>query len=657
MKESITKFDLEAAFKALDEISVPTAEKGIKANKPALTEIFSRKSKFDALFEEYYDIGSTEELSGAKEAREAEIAKAKLARIEKIVDLEAESPDDLLTSYVGKLIMQCPQCMTLFYKDPEDIEESEDDPEIVNVNEVCQHCGNESGYTLIGKVGAAEQDTEAPVDENEIPEETTEDEEADIDAEESTEETETEADDFDLDSELAVLDLDIEEEEDTDTNEAFYNEAIGAESLTEDLTEDLPEDLTEASEVDTSAEEFEKLINTPEFKKPISDNEVRAMMQELNDKETDAAVSEDLQEGVFDKLSKAAGAILDKLKTRESKADWILKNALEDYNEAELTSNGEINTKDQNRKFKTFMIIGYANELTDGTAITEAPAYSNPKLKMGMRYPEVRDNYKEADKLAKGWSLQQNNGPAFIYLAKDKNDSDVAVLCGYYKGQLFDDKVEDYFKDLKLDIEGSKLIQKSGGLTNQSDTETTPVAKLKQGMTIKLDDGEVGEIVEVTTSRLNAKSLSVKIKLEDNSVETFSLAPEAELDVFKSSLKNESFEKDLTFMSNVEELQEASLEKLISNSLIEAYRNVKGFNLTNCAYLNETFTLDGTIYFNSGNTRKTTYKFTEAHNHKDDKVELRGLNEKLGLDKQFTLIGNIDTNTKTFVAESFYCTK
>ena len=54
MKESITKFDLESAFKALDEIEVPTADK-VRANRPALTEIFSRKSKFDALMEEYYD--------------------------------------------------------------------------------------------------------------------------------------------------------------------------------------------------------------------------------------------------------------------------------------------------------------------------------------------------------------------------------------------------------------------------------------------------------------------------------------------------------------------------------------------------------------------------------------------------------------------------
>ena len=102
MKESVTKFDFEAAFKALDEMNTPAAEKGIKANRPALTEIFYRKSKFESLFEEYYDIGNPQDMSEAKEAQEAEIAKAKLARIEKIVDLDAKSPEDLQTSYVCK---------------------------------------------------------------------------------------------------------------------------------------------------------------------------------------------------------------------------------------------------------------------------------------------------------------------------------------------------------------------------------------------------------------------------------------------------------------------------------------------------------------------------------------------------------------------------
>ena len=643
MKDSITKFDLNAAFKALDEIATPTAEKGIQANKPALTEIFSRKSKFDALFEEYYDIGDSGDLSDAKDAREAEIAKAKLARIEKIVDLDAESPDDLLTSYVGKFIIQCPQCMTLFYKNPEDIEESEEDSTTVNVNEVCQHCGNEAGYTLIGKVGEAEAEEapgDAEADNVDGEEDLTVEDESDTETEDSEEVPTDEEEDFDLDAELEELDLEIEDDE-TETNESLQSQAMHAISLTEELTED--------AELETSAEDFEKLIKSPEFTKPISDSEARAMIQEFNDSEDEEEVSEALQEGIFDKL---INKITDKVKSRDAKADWILKNALETYDNVEVSDAG-VEVDKKNTKFGTFVVIGFTDKYRNGKAIMSAPSYNNRDLVAGMKYPETRDSYKEADELAKGWSLKQGNGPAFIYLAKDKNDTDMTFLCEYFKGELAHDFVEKYFNEVKQDLAGGELIQKSGGLRNQSDTESVPALKLKPKMRLKLSDNETGEILEIGKSRLNGKLLNLKVKFNDDTTEMFSISPDQELDVFKDSIKTESLENKLTFMSDVDELQESTLEPLISSTLVEQYQNVAGFKLTGCAYLNEALAVDGTIYFTSGNTRKTTYKFIEAYTTEDTKIKLCGLNEKLGLDKQFALIGSIDKDTRSFIAESF----
>ena len=233
MKESITKFDLESAFKALDEIESPKTGK-VRANKPALTEIFSRKSKFDALMEEYYDISSNTGLEDAKEARDAEIAQAKLARIEKIVDLEADSAEDLLTSYVGKLIIQCPQCMTLFYKNQEDIVASEDDPSTVNVNEVCQHCGNESGYSLLGKVGEAEPESTEETASEEIPEE-----DIDLGTEEEEPAEESSEEDLNFDDELEELDLELDEEpaEEEEKKEESFSVSTG-EALVEELADD-----------------------------------------------------------------------------------------------------------------------------------------------------------------------------------------------------------------------------------------------------------------------------------------------------------------------------------------------------------------------------------------------------------------------------------
>ena len=240
-KESVQKFDLEAAFKALNEVEVPVV-KGIRPNREDLQEKFTRKLVTDVLVEDFYDVGDSEELGQAQEEREAEIAKAKLARIEKIVDLEAETEEDLLPSYVGKFIIQCPQCMTLFYKNEEDIERSEETPDVVNINEPCQHCGNSSGYSLIGKVDTVGEDEAAQYDAEDF-----EENELDLSFdEESTEETEDEAEvevatEEGNDEELDLAPIEDEAAEDEDAEEEVK------ESLS--LTEDWDSQVAEADKI------------------------------------------------------------------------------------------------------------------------------------------------------------------------------------------------------------------------------------------------------------------------------------------------------------------------------------------------------------------------------------------------------------------------
>lgn len=231
-KESVQKFDLEAAFKALNEVEIPVV-KGIRPNREDLQEKFTRKLVTDILVEDYYDVGDSEELGAAQEEREAEIAKAKLARIEKIVDLEAETEEDLLPSYVGKFIIQCPQCMTLFYKNEEDIEKSEENPDVVNLNEPCQHCGNSSGYSLIGKVDTVGEDEATQYDVEDF-----EDDENELDLDFTDEDETTEATEDDVATEEEEeLDLEPVEAEETEEEEEVK------ESLTEEIDKDLEDKL------------------------------------------------------------------------------------------------------------------------------------------------------------------------------------------------------------------------------------------------------------------------------------------------------------------------------------------------------------------------------------------------------------------------------
>ena len=838
MKESITKFDLEAAFKALDELEMPIAEKGIRANKPALTEIFSRKTKLDTLIEEYYDISNMAELDDAKSAREAEVAQAKLARIEKIVDLNAESPEDLLPSYVGKFIMQCPQCMTLFYKDPEDIEASEEDPETVNINEVCQHCGNDSGYTLIGKVGAAteeEQDDALGVQEVDV--DSAEDAEMSIGANED--EAATEDNDVDLDLEQAEgaedFDLDAlaldeepaeEEEEETKKEESMFSAHHG---------DALMEELQEEVEDTVSAADFAKLISSPEFRKPISDSEVATILSMNESKQvtesfftkdcaidgfdcavvdefedagckgyhvgyskngTDIAIveiweddspiaiienqfaphllnpvydsfdafatdlafkcdenrlqevydcydddiltdnidsvmhdgkflrahwtknepsvrqisqgtyevthyrgagkvivkfdlsnkrsstmkftvngkpfetqyvmeaqnfildeldyaqrksfdidideandtkliatGEPLTEGNLLTLGKALGKKLgqvgknikakvsdaidkfaDSAKTREEKADWILDNALENYKNLRLDGNGQVERTADNKKFNTFVIIGFDGKYSNGREITQAPHYQNKDLVLSMVRPELKDKYKDADNVAKGWSMKDGNGPAFIFMAKNENDENAAFLCSYYKGEVKQDQLDTYFEAVKKDLKGIELM--NDGKADQS-PDSAPEAE----------------------------------KPADNQPEATAANNETSNEVeAEAAATTECLQR---VIADVESLTEDTLARDITKSLIAEYKNVAGFKLENCEYINEQLVVNGTICYTSGATKNTAYTFTEAVVLENNEIELVGLNEKLDATKRFAATCKVDVSNRKLIVESF----
>ena len=584
MKNSVTKFDFEAAFKALDEIEIPKAEKGIKENRAPLTEIFSKKTKTDSLIEDYYNVNDSAELEDAKEARDAEIAKAKLARIEKIVDLDAESPEDLLTSYVGKLIMQCPQCMTLFYKDPEDIEESEDDPSTVNINEVCQHCGNDTGYMLIGKVGEV---TPEEAENYEAAEDTSDDEveEVDVDSTEDDTEDATESEeDFDLDD--IELDLEIEEEpEEEKTEEAFKTTYLGT-PLTEDIITEEVADSKDTLEEDA----FSALLDSEEFKTPISDSEVRTMLATTESVQTEEPVedsaetkeSEELEEGVFDKLtdkiskSGKLGAALTKPMGDIGTANWLLENSLIDYNKE---------PDESNKKFTSFLVLCFEPEYADGSTITKAPKWNSEKLIAIQDSSKLYSDYKGAEAYAKAQSALPEVGAALIYLFNKKDTDDLSYLSLYFKGSAdkAQSQIDDYYKE----------VSNCYALSKKYDKNMKKAGKY-----------------EVTEESL-----------------------------------------DKTF-ADVDEIDEKPLEECIAQALVKLDEEVESFKLIECAYQDNKFTISGAVTKKNNETSNITYSFTEAFNT-GKSIKLRGICESTTAKNSFIVSGNIDKTTKTFITEAF----
>ena len=670
MKESITKFDLESAFKALDEIEIPKADK-VRANKPALTEIFSHKSKFDSLFEEYYDISSNAGLEDAKEAREAEIAQAKLARIEKIVDLDADSAEDLLTSYVGKLIIQCPQCMTLFYKSEEDVVASEDDPATVNVNEVCQHCGNENGYSLIGKVGEAEPEiTEEPATE-EVPEEN-----LDLDIEDEGTAEEGSEEDLSFDDELEEFDLELDEvpaEEEEEKKEESFN-AVEGQPLNEELTDD--KELDDKLEAHNEyieylraaiAQEEEKLEKaTNEQVKVAIQRNIEAFKSDLENALPDAVKNdtaitdeptEETSEGAAAQSVEETDSIKEAINTDE---DTVLNEALTEGAGADTKSAitamaAELAKDDKNTWAETAskIVEVIPDDFADKMFETIKQKASNVKLNSEHKKKLVdatneeltEEAVNDCDTLGKflalidGFEWAKTNPEllkSFVMVALGIvaviEPTPVVEIITLIVGMVPADIIAKIFAVLTT-------------VTNPAVLAGTVLNKLYNDSKTEALHEEVGTEVSDEEFEQLMSSSEFKKPISDTAVRAM-LAMEDDSDKKEESLDN--------IFNAVEELKEDVLECMISDSLVEMYGNVAGFRIKDCSCVDNKFMVEGVIHFTSGNTRNTTYTFNEAVMNAD-KILLHGLNEKLGLDKQFHITGCAEN--KTFITESFKITK
>ena len=73
-----------------------------------------------------------------------------------IVDLDAETEEEIKDSYVGDVILSCPVCRTNLFKATDEVT-VEDEAELCCVGDPCPICGQEDGFKIIGKVAPFEE--------------------------------------------------------------------------------------------------------------------------------------------------------------------------------------------------------------------------------------------------------------------------------------------------------------------------------------------------------------------------------------------------------------------------------------------------------------------------------------------------------------------
>jgi hypothetical protein len=642
MKEPITKFDFEDAFKALDDIPVPTAEKGIRANRQDLRETMRRVDKFELLFEDFYDVNDSSDMEAASEEREAEVAKAKLARIEKIVDLDAKTEDDILPSYVGKIIIQCPQCMTLFYKNPEDIQNDEENPDTVNVNETCQHCGNTSGYEIIGKV--AEETT--PVEDTATSDSTSElddagmgDGENDISvddtAEEGTEETsdESEVDELSAEVDLDELDLDnleFEEEEEE------KNESLNLSKALKDAEE----------ESDLKTENGSKKLTLNEDIDENLDDKLKAHDEYISHLRATIEQEETALNKVDNEQIKAS--IQGRIDALKAELEAALPDAVKVEAPVEDTEVTEIETLETEETVEETAEETPAEENETEEKVTEALNEAADKeiafMDLTGSLADCEDTYqKKIEKDGFKGDIRAINDSAMKNLVDAVNSGANVVL------YTCDDDYKTNCKEI-VDKKNFKVVMMTKEALTESLTEADGISANEFDELIKskefqkpVSEDEVRSIfaefgnssdeVEEAIEQDQTPITEAEEKVDDKADQA---KPEAEAEEkpvepaevkVTAEINKNVTEEDVKKLTEITDIDEASFNKKITESLKTVYENVKNFTMTNCSLNESTLVIEGTIAFKSGRTKTTSYIFEAIQG--TDLITLTGSNKDL----------------------------
>ena len=685
MKERVTKFDLENAFKALDEIAIPKVGK-VRPNRPNLKESVKRVDRTSMLVEDYYDLYNREDVNELKEDREAEIASAKLAKIEKIVDLDAESPEDLQPTYVGKTIIQCPQCLTLFYKDPADIVVSEENPDMVNVDEVCQHCGNDSGYTVIGKVA----EEKVPVDElppEAIPEEN-EAGETEEDIPMVDEEPAEESTDSDLDLEAAP-DESVEEAEEHEDEEEEVQESVEEEKSEEreELNESKDKELDKKLALHNEYIDYlQKMIEQEEEALKNTENEeVKAAIQRRLDgfkEDLQAALPEAVKDAVAsDNLPNADEVPMEEVKEEEEKKESLEKTVADDLKDVRVdVAKGEVKKLEENLvEGKTKKVYNtYTNIMWDlvGGRVEKDEKGRN-FYSQGCGYT-VYDTGLDKDYNITVFAKTKEGLNNAIEVAKKYNHEYLGPMeaekPGYYMITIII-KPEDYedgaFEEsLKLKNCSKRIVESASfgfavkfedwpeiyGMADQLGIKT--VEDLGRFMQ---EEGKGKDIKTALFDYLNneienldfvaTESYKKPLKEEDD-LSDAEFAQLLNSDEFKTPISETEVEayldesKEEVKFDEIEDFQEQLFNEHVTKYLNEVYSNVESFETTNCTLNENKFIVEGNIKFKSGKTKKMSFDFKAAN-----KGLLEGYSKNIPVESKFTLKYNINKD-KALVTES-----
>lgn len=215
-----------------------------------LSEAFK---KLDFLTEEEF---SLQDRAGLDDMDQ--LLKTPASNIANVIDPEAETEDELQDTYIGKVILYCPVCNSMIYKDLEDIVK-DDVEELVNIGEECPYCYTSERFKVIGVVSPFEETSEEEEQEDE--EEDPAEEEKELTEEFETVEVATKNQKVTLDAEddgkLTIEAEPVEDEEDEEEDEEEEVLAPVPDEVADEIDATANNSESEDEEVEYDVEDFD----------------------------------------------------------------------------------------------------------------------------------------------------------------------------------------------------------------------------------------------------------------------------------------------------------------------------------------------------------------------------------------------------------------
>ena len=213
-----------------------------------LSEAFK---KLEFLTEEEFSLQDTAGLDDMDQ-----LLKTPASNIANVIDPEAETEDELQDTYIGKVILHCPVCNSMIYKDLEDIVK-DDVEELVNIGEECPYCYTSEGFKVIGIVSPFEEEQEEDTSETS---DETEDEKS-VNEEFETVEVATKNQkvtlDADDDGKLTIEAEPVEDEEEDDEDEEEEVLAPVPDEVADEIDATANNSESEDEEVEYDVEDFD----------------------------------------------------------------------------------------------------------------------------------------------------------------------------------------------------------------------------------------------------------------------------------------------------------------------------------------------------------------------------------------------------------------